>query len=136
MKIDDFVGKLSKAFEALESAPQKGFINLDEVKATIDQTRRFMEKIRPSYEFGERLTQDCRESMLAKLKVLKIAGAGTLFSQAEKTLMTDDLDFDQWKTLQVEIDESLKHAFGSQTKQPASVNNSKYNLPRKPDDYR
>jgi hypothetical protein len=136
LKINECVEKLSKASEALESAPRKGFVNLDEVKATINQAKLFLGSIQPQHELGEKLIQDYRESMLAKLKVLKLAGAGTLISQAEKTLNSDDLNFDQWKKLQTEIEQSLRQVFGGQLKSQENVSNLKHNLPRKPDDYR
>jgi len=136
LNIDEFVKNLKAAQTALDSAPQKGFVDLDLVKSTIQSTRLFLEKIAPRIRLGEQLISDFREEMLARLKVLKIAGATSLISQADRMLTEENLDFDKLKALQVEIDESLRNIFAGQTKNSDLTNQTRQNLPPKPDDYR
>ena len=136
MNIDEFVKNLKSAYTALDSAPQKGFVDLDRVKSTIQSTRLFLEKITPRIRLGERLINDFREEMLARMKVLKIAGASSLISQAKQMLTKENLDFDELKALQIEIDESLRNIFAGQTKNSDLTNQTRQNLPPKPGDYR
>jgi len=136
LKIDEFVKNLKSAYTALDSAPQKGFVDLDLVKSTIQSTKLFLEEVAPRFQLGEQLINDCRGEMLARLKVLKMAGSSNLISQAEQMLAEENLDFDKLKALQLEIDESLKKIFTGQTKHFELNNQTRQNFPPKPADYR
>jgi hypothetical protein len=136
LNIDEFVKNLKSAHAALDSAPRKGFVDLDLVKATIQCTRRYLELNASRIQLGEQLLDDYRENLLAKLKVLKAAGASSLISQAEQMLTDDNFDFDKLKTLRNEIDESLKKIFAGQTKYSDLTNQSHQNHPLKANDYR
>jgi len=136
LNIDEFVKNLKSAHAALDSAPQKGFVDLDLVKSTIKSTSLFLEVNAPRIRLGEQLISDFREEMLARLKVLKIAGASSLISQAEQMLNEENLDFVKLKALQMEIDESLRNIFAGQTKNSDLTNQTRQNFPPKPGDYR
>jgi hypothetical protein len=136
LNIDEFVKNLKSAYAALDSAPQKGFVDLDLIKSTIQCTRLFLEKNTPRIQLGERLINDFREELLARLKVLKTAGASSLFTQAEQLLADENPDFDKLKALQLEIDESLKKMFAGQTKYADLAGQTRQNLPPRPADYR
>lgn len=116
MNIDECIKRLKDAHQALESAPQKGFVDLDLVGATLQQAREFLEDISPRLNFGAKLAEDFRKGILARLRVLKMAGGGALVSQAEKTVEADCLDYDHLKSIQKDIDDQLERIFGGYTR--------------------
>lgn len=116
MNIEEYVKKLKDAQQALESAPQKGFVDLDLVGATIQQTWEFLEEISPRLNFGEKLAEDFRKGILARLRVLKMVGGGTLVSQAEKIINANCLDYEHIKSVKKDIDDQIEMIFGGYTR--------------------
>ena len=135
MKIDEHIKKINIANEAIESAPQKGFINLDQVNNILHEVKLFLEKIAPQLELGEKLADDIHDGMLKKLQALKMAGNTALISQTENAVKTRNLDYIQLKSLQSEIDEALSKVFGGHTKPVISGNGKQQKSSQKPEDY-
>lgn len=136
MKIDECIAQLQAGEQALESAPQKGFVDLDAIKKSITQTREFLIRLSPTLELGEKLIEDIRGNLLAKLNALKSSGGGALVSQAEDYIKSGDLSYEKLKTLQAEIEKSLALTFGaysrSKKNQAITINDPS----RKAEDYR
>ena len=135
MKIDEHIKKIKIANEAIESAPQKGFINLDQVNNILHEVKLFLEKIAPQLELGEKLADDIHDGMLKKLQALKMAGNTALISQTENSIKTRNLDYIQLKSLQSEIDEALSKVFGGHTKPVISGNSKLQKSSQKQEDY-
>ena len=112
MNIDEHIKNLKDAQQALESAPQKGFIDLDLIGITLKQAREFLEEISPRLSLGIKLTEDFRKRIMARLRVLKMAGGGALVSQAEKTVNADCLDYEFMKSIEKDIEDQLDRIFG------------------------
>lgn len=129
MKINEFIDMLDIANLALESAPQKGFVDLDQVKKSIENTKRYLIEIAPRLDLGEKLAVDFRDDLIAKLKALKSAGGIALVNQAEQSLNTGNLTYEQLKALRQEIDQTLRKVFGGYTLEASSAN-SLYNCNR------
>ena len=127
MKFDEHIKKLKDAQQALESAPQKGFVDLDLVGATIQQMCEFLEEISPRLNFGEKLAEDFRKGILARLRVIKMAGGGTLVSQAEKIINADCLDYELMKSVRKDIDDQIEMIFGGYTRLQNSGQGRKQN---------
>jgi hypothetical protein len=136
LKINEHITKLNLAKETIESAPQKGFINLDQVKSILQNAKLFLEEISPRLELGNKLIEDLRNGMLKKLQALKAAGSKTLISQAENALETQALDYAKLKSLQSEINKALEKVFGGYTRSFNSIDSKQQNPPQKPEDYR
>ncbi len=135
MKIDECLTRLKSAIEAIESAPQKGFVNLDMVNNIMQETRSLLESVSPRLMLGEKLTADIKAGMLNKLNTLKFAGGGALLSQAEQAIEVENLDYDRLKLLQKEIDAVLDQVFSGQTKALSTSNCLKQTHPPKREDY-
>ncbi|OQX92313.1 MAG: hypothetical protein B6D58_03735 [candidate division Zixibacteria bacterium 4484_95] len=112
MNIDEHIKNLKDAQQALESAPQKGFVDLDLIGITLKQAREFLEEISPRLSLGIKLTEDFRKRIMARLRVLKMAGGGALVSQAEKTVNADCLDYEFMKSIEKDIEDQLDRIFG------------------------
>lgn len=136
MKIDDYIESLNTAGLALESAPQKGFVDLDLVNKAIADTRQFLIQIAPRMELGERLIADFRDELSAKIKALKISGSVALVSQAELLLKNGELNYENLKALRGEIDRAIGKVFGGHTLNMAGANSSGGNANRKLEDFR
>lgn len=115
MNIKEYIDLLKVSQEAIGGAPQKGFIDLDLVKDTLQKTRLFLEQIAPQLELGNLLKEDFTNNLKAKLRALKLSGGGQLMGQAEKILAAPQPDFTELKTLQQNIDEALAKIFGALT---------------------
>ena len=135
MKINEHIKRLDSAKEAIESAPQKGFINLDLVSNILQDTKLFLEDLSPHLELGEKLAEDYKSSMLKKLQTLKTAGGGVLISRTEDAIMTGSLDYTQLKSVNTEIDSALEIIFGGHTKSLNSNARLKQNYTQKHEDY-
>jgi hypothetical protein len=127
LNIDEHIKKLKDAQQALESAPQKGFVDLDLVGVTLKQVKEFLEEISPRLSFGTKLTEDFRKRIMTKLKVLKMAGGGALVSQAEKTVNADCLDYEFMKSIEKDIEDQLERIFGSYSRIQGSGQGKKQN---------
>jgi len=112
LNIDEHIKNLKDAQQALESAPQKGFVDLDLIGITLKQAREFLEEISPRLSLGIKLTEDFRKRIMARLRVLKMAGGGALVSQAEKTVNADCLDYEFMKSIEKDIEDQLDRIFG------------------------
>ena len=135
MKIDECLTRLKSAIEAIESAPQKGFVNLDMVNNIMKETRSLLESISPRLTLGEKLTADIKAGMLNKLNTLRFAGGAALLTQAKQAIEFENLDYDRLKSLQKEIDAVLDQVFGGQTKALIASNCLKQTHPPKREDY-
>ena len=135
MKINEYITKLDFAREAIESAPQKGFINLDLMSDIIRQVKLFLEDASPQLELGEKLAADFKTSLLKKLQTLKTAGGSVLISQTEEAIMTGSLNYAQLKSIQNEIDGALEKVFGGHTKSLNSNASLKQSYTQKHEDY-
>jgi len=150
LKINEHIKRLDSAKEAIESAPQKGFINLDLVSNILQDAKLFLEDLSPHLELGEKLAEDYKSSMLKKLQTLKtagggvlisrtedaiMAGGGVLISRTEDAIMTGSLDYTQLKSVNTEIDSALEIIFGGHTKSLNSNAGLKQNYTQKHEDY-
>ncbi len=135
MKIDQCLAELESASVALQSAPESGFVNLDKIKAALSMTKNLLEAIAPRFELGERLIEDTKNSLLARLRVLKSSGGSGIISQAEKYLNSDDLEYEKLTALKQEITESINAIFGGYSKHTIKLND-RMEPPAKPEDYR
>jgi len=135
LKINEHIKRLDSAKEAIESAPQKGFINLDLVSNILQDAKLFLEDLSPHLELGEKLAEDYKSGMLKKLQTLKTAGGGVLISRTEDAIMTGSLDYAQLKSVQAEIDGALEKVFGGHTKSLNSNAGLKQNYTQKHEDY-
>jgi hypothetical protein len=136
LKIEDCIKQLESAGLALESAPQKGFVDLDRIKNAIQETGEFLKAISPRLDLGEKLIADMRRSLLARVKVLKESGGGILASQAEQLLESGQLEYEKLIALQNEIERSLKHVFGGYSRIHYGQNKTAINSFPWADDYR
>lgn len=112
MKISDYINLLAVSEEKISGAPEKGFLDLDGVRDSIQKTRLFLEHIGPQFELGLKLRDDFIASLNSKIEALKAAGYSQLLVPAENVFISEKLDFDQIKAIQIEIDKSLARCFG------------------------
>ncbi len=112
MKIPDYINMLAAAEEKIGGAPEKGFLDLDSVRDSIQKTRIYLEQIAAQFELGLKLRDDVVASLKSKINALKTARYGQLFGPVENILDCEKLDFEQIKSLQTEIDKSLAKCFG------------------------
>jgi hypothetical protein len=136
VKIDECIKQLESAQAALSAAPEKGFVDLDQVQQTLQAGRDFLKGIVPRLQLGERLVDDLRSSLLAKLQVLKEAGSGVLAGQAEQYLRDENLEYEKVIALQNEIDLALRRVFGGFSKHTGNQSKPAINSSPKADDYR
>ena len=136
MKIDECIKQLESAQLALGSAPQKGFVDLDQVQQSLQASQDFLVAILPQLTLGEKLIDDLRTGLVAKLQVLKNAGGGVLSSQAEQYLKTKNLEYEKLIALQNEIDQALRRIFGGFLKHTNNQAKPAINSSPKADDYR
>jgi hypothetical protein len=120
LKITDCLELIKASTKALEAAPQKGFVDLDMVKNTLRVTGDLLTGIMPELELGNKLKEDFQNNLKAKLRVLKLSGDSLIIGQAENALLSGNLEFDDLKSLQKEIDRAFEKIFGGQTKHPIS----------------
>jgi hypothetical protein len=121
---------LKASAKALEAAPQKGFVDLDMVKHALQTTGELLNEIAPELELGNKLKEDFLNSLKAKLRVLELSGDSLLFGQANKALTSGNLNFDDLKSLQKDINQAFEKIFGGQSGQFIS------GQPTKTEDYR
>lgn len=136
MKINDCITQLNAAQLALESAPQTGFVDLDKVKQSLAAGAEFLTKVSPRLELGEKLLDDFRQKLLAKVKTLKACNGGILAGQAESFLQADNPEYEKLMALNEEIDGALKRIFSRRTKIPSASANIANNSSLHLDDYR
>ena len=136
MKIDDCIKQLETARAALIAAPEKGFVDLDQVQRSLQTGRDFLTEVAPRLRLGEKLADDLRTGLLAKLQVLKNSGAGVLADQAERYLRGEQLEYEKLVALQNEIDQALKRVFGGFSKHTGNQPKTAINSSIKADDYR
>lgn len=113
MNIRECIDSLNTATEAINGAPEKGFLDLDSVRDTIQKTRVYLEKITSQFDLGINLKEDTIASLKSKINALKIAGYARLFVGVEQALDSDRLNFEQLKSLQTEIDRALSKCFNA-----------------------
>jgi hypothetical protein len=133
VNIDNCLDMLKAAARAIEAAPQKGFINLDAVKDSILKTCELIKEISPRLQFSEQLVEDEHREILARLKVLKKAGAVALIDQARRTLESGQLEYKEYRDLRDEIDREFDKIFRGQVRLPSSANQP--DAAKKPEDY-
>jgi hypothetical protein len=136
LKISECIKQLESAQLALSSAPQKGFVDLDQVKQSLQVSRDFLVAISPRLSLGEKLIDDLRTGLLAKLQVLKNAGGGVLSSQAEQYLKAENLEYEKLIAMQSEVDQALRRVFGGFSKHINNQAKPAINSSPKADDYR
>ena len=136
MKIDDYIESLNAAELALDSAPQKGFVDLDQVKKAIADTRQFLTQVAPRIELGERLIEDFRNELSAKIKALKLSGSVALVGQAQLLLKSGDLNYENLTSLRKEIDRVLGKVFGGHTLSAVGSKSQDSNINRNLEDFR
>jgi len=129
LNIDDCAKRLESAALAIESAPQKGFINLDYVKSALHDSAAFLDQIKPQLELGDRLAADLRNDLARKLSVIARTGGAAFVAQAEQALIGKHHDYSVLKLLQNEIDDALLKTFGGYSKAVACPGA----IPRNPD---
>jgi len=135
VNIDNYLDMLKAAAQAIEAAPQKGFVNLDAVKDSILKTCEVLREISPKLRFAERLLEDEHREILAKLKVMRKAGAAALIDQAQKTLDSGSLDYEQYRSLRDEINGEFDKIFGGKFWSPAPTARVRAAAVRKPEDF-
>jgi len=134
LKIDECISGLESAGAAIESAPQKGFLNLDNISIILRETKSFLQNTSPALKLGEKLTADVITEMKQKIKALKAAG-NPLISQAEMLIETESLNYEQLKTLQTEINQAIENVFKGRTRSFKSIGVANQNQSQKPEDY-
>jgi hypothetical protein len=127
LNINECMDSLKISAESIGGAPDKGFLDLDLVNESLLKTRLFLEQIAPQLELGNRLKADMIKSLQSKANALKIAGCGQFIGSLEKALETGQLDFDQLKLLQKEIDLALAKNFGALKSPAAGITASNLN---------
>jgi hypothetical protein len=127
LNINECIDSLKTSAESIGGAPEKGFLDLDLIKETLQKTRLLLEQIAPQLELGVRLKEDLIKSLQSKINALKIAGCGQFMGQTEKALEIGQLDFDQLKLLQKEIDQTLAKNFGALKSPAAGITASNLN---------
>ena len=139
VNIDNCLDMVKAAAQAIEAAPEKGFINLDAVREALLKTGEILKDLSPKLRFSEQLIEDDRRGILAKLKVLKKAGAVALIDQAHTTLESGELDYELYRNLRDEIDREFDKIFGRKLQLSASENQAeaarKSAGPGRPEDF-
>jgi hypothetical protein len=136
LKIDDCIKQLETAHAALAAAPEKGFVDLDQVQRTLQAGRDLLIELAPRLSLGEKLADGLRADLLAKLQVLKTTGGGVLADQAEQYLHSEYLEYEKLIALQNEIDLALRRVFGGFSKHTGNQPKPAINSSPKADDYR
>lgn len=134
MKIDKCITNLDNAALAIESAPQKGFLNLDQISAVLRETKLLLQKTSPVLKLGKKLTADVIAEMRQKINALKAAGS-PLIASAESLFEIENLDYDQLKTFQTEINQAIESVFKGRTMLFKSAGIINENQSQKLDDY-
>jgi hypothetical protein len=119
LNINECMDSLRTSAESIGGAPEKGFLDLDLIKETLQKT--------PQLELGVRLKEDLIKSLQSKINALKIAGCSQFMGQTEKALENGQLDFDQLKLLKKEINQALAKNFGVLKSPVAGVTASNLN---------
>ena len=134
MKIDECITNLDNAALAIESAPQKGFLNLDQISAVLRDTKLLLQETSPALKLGKKLTADVITEMRQKINALKAAGS-PLIAPAESLIEIENLDYDKLKTLQTEINQAIQSVFKGHTMLFKSAGYANENQSQKLKDY-
>jgi hypothetical protein len=113
LNIHECIDSLSLSAEAIGGAPEKGFIDLDAVRDSIQKACLYLDRISSQFELGIKLKEDAMASLKAKINALKIAGYAHLLIPPDEALDSENLNFEQYKSFRAEIDQALAKCFGT-----------------------
>jgi hypothetical protein len=135
VKITECLNELQASSEAILSAPEKGFVDLDKVAETLRTTGELLNELSPRLELGDKLIKDYQAKLRNKLETLKLAGASPIIVETENFLASDTFDFDQLQSLGRQVDQALARIFDKRTLQGSQNLQTKGNPLQKPEDY-